>query len=1022
MHRRLLTPLFLGVVLTACRKEDPTPSKIALSVDADGDGYAATIDCDDSDPSVHPTAEETCDGIDNDCDAAVDEDVGTIFWADGDGDGFGDAAAEVVACALTVGLADNPDDCDDLRADVSPASPEVCDEADNDCDGDVDDGVQLTFHRDMDSDTYGDPADAVEACEAPAGYVVDATDCDDLDAERFPGNVEVCDDKDNDCNDHIDDDAIDVIEFWPDTDGDSYGDEVGDSAFACEAPDGWVLDHTDCDDSAAAVNPAAVEICDAIDNNCDGALDDVDADGDGFTDLACVAGSDCDDADPTIFPGATDAWYDGVDQDCGGNDDYDADVDGYVSDSHGGLPTGGVAGSGALPTGDCDDTSSGVNPGASDAWYDGVDTDCAGNDDYDADADSFVPDAWLGLTTTYVAGSGSLPGGDCDDSVASVNPGATDTWYDGLDQDCAGEDDYDADADGYVPDAYDGLSTTHVAGSGSLPAGDCDDTDSGIHPAATDSWYDGIDQDCDGADDYDADGDGYSSADFSGTDCDDADTAINPGEAEVCDDGIDQDCDGTSNACSYIGDVPVTNADAWFYGEAAVDRVGQGDPGVANGGDLNGDGIDDLVVAAIFDDTAGTNAGAVHVFFGPVSGLGAGVSSADARIEGDAEGDLFGRSIVAAGDVDNDGYEDVFISAQGDATHGANTGAAYLLTGPLTSGTFGVVDDGLAETRFLGSAAGDLIADLAPAGDVNGDGHDDLLISAQFLDAGGTTDGGGAYLIYGPSTSGTYDLGSPLSTDARFIGADDGDEAGSSLWGGGDLDGDGTPDILIAARYADTATEADNGAVYVVHGPVSGDFDLDSADAHFEGEGASDELGYGAGVTLAGDVNDDGYTDMLAGARFNDRGGNKAGAAYLVLGPITSGTSTDMSTADAIFVGEEATDQAGDSVSGPGDVDGDGVDDLLIGSGWNDAGATGGGAGYLVLGPVTAGAGAVDLSSADARFLPEGENDRLRINSGGDLDADGYADILIATQNNATNEASAGTQHGAVYLFYGMGM
>ena len=799
MTRRLITSTCLGALLVGCRAEAPTPSKLALSIDADGDGYAATVDCDDTDAAIHPAATETCDGVDNDCDAAIDEALLKLFWADRDADGYGNPSAEVWACDAGAGLADNAEDCDDRRADVSPGAIEVCDEVDNDCDDEVDEGTRLTFHEDRDSDGFGDPTSELEACEAPDGYVVDDTDCDDLDADRYPGNEEVCDGKDNDCNDNIDDNPSDLTVFWPDDDGDSFGDPTGDSAAACSAPEGWVVDSSDCDDGASAVNPAAPEVCDAIDNNCDGATDDVDADGDGFTDIACVDGTDCDDADSTI----------------------------------------------------------------------------------------------------------------------------------------------------------------------------------------------------------------------------------NPGEAEICNDGIDQDCDGTSNACSFAGDVPVTNADAYFYGEAEVDRLGQGDPGVTNGGDLNGDGIDDLFVAAIFDDSSGTNAGAVHVFFGPISGLGAGVSTAGAHLEGDNDSDLFGRSIVAAGDVDDDGYDDVFISAQGDATNGDNTGAAYLVTGPISGGTFGVVDDGLAQTRFYGAAAGDLIADLAPAGDVNGDGYDDLLIAAQFLDAGGTTDGGGAYLIYGPTTTLTYDLGSPRSSDARFIGSSDGDEAGSSLWGGGDLNGDGTPDIIIAARYADPATgtaASDNGAVYVVHGPVSGDVDLDAADARLDGEAAGDELGYGAGVTLGGDLNRDGYIDLVAGARFNDRGGNKSGAAYVVLGPISTGTATDMSSADAIFVGEAAADQTGDSVAGPGDIDGDGSDDLLIGSGWNDAGSSDGGAGYLVLGPVSAVTGTVDLSSADARFVPEGDNDRLRITAGGDLDADGYADILIATQNNATNEATAGSQHGAVYLFYGIGL
>ena len=990
-----------------------------------GDGWVANdADCDDGDARVHPGAFDIPgDDLDQDCTGLL------RCYIDEDGDGYGTDQFKLTAACDESGVTDVSGDCDDTDPAVHPTAPELIgDGIDQDCDQ-----RDLCFVDD-DGDGFGTGAvrpGSSDTCDQP-GEATMSGDCLDTDPTVHPEADELtADGVDNDC------DGFDAC--YDDVDGDGYGTATlvdGTPNVVSPCSDGGVAPFDgDCDPFNASISPGATEIvASGADENCDAReLCFIDGDGDGSgdqtestVDIACddpghtTVGGDCDDADDTRHPYAQEAAADGIDQDCDNADDYDADADGYVEDAYAGLVTRGVPGTGSLPAGECDDTNPTVNPGATDTWYDGIDQDCDGADDYDADVDGYVQDIHLGLPTTYVSGSGALPDGDCDDTVTSVNPGATDTWYDGIDQDCDGRDDYDADEDGYVPDAYTGLATTYVTGSGSLPDGDCDDTDSSINPAATDTWYDGIDQDCDGADDYDADGDGYASSDYTGDDCDDDDTAINPGEAEICDDGIDQNCDGTSDTCSFIGDIPVTDADAWFYGENAVDRVGQGDPGMANGGDLDGDGTDDLVVSAIFADDAGTNAGVVHVFFGPVSGAGVGVTTSDVEISGEAAGDLLGRSVVAAGDVDNDGFDDLFVSAQGEATNGTNTGAAYLVAGPLTAGSSGV--GSLATTKFVGAAAGDLIADLAPAGDVDGDGNDDLLISAQFLDAGGTTDGGGAYLIYGPTTTASYDLASPRSSDARFIGEVDGDEAGSSLWGGEDLDGDGTPDIIVASRYYDNGSDTDSGAVYVVHGPVSGDVDLSAADARFVGENSSDELGYGAGVSTAGDLNGDGYQDLVAGARFNDRGGTKSGAGYVILGPITSGTLDTMSNADAIFVGEAASDQTGDSVSGPGDVDGDGVDDLLIGSGWYDSTASNGGAGYFILGPVTAGTGVVDLSNADGRFLPEGDNDRLRITGGGDLDADGYADILIATQNNSTNSATAGSQHGAAYLFYGKGL
>jgi len=138
--------------------------------------------------------------------------------------------------------------------------------------------------------------------------------------------------------------------------------------------------------------------------------------------------------------------------------------------------------------------------------------------------------------------------GDCDDTEASVHPGATDAWYDGVDADCDGANDYDADGDGYVDAAWDGME------GGTAPyRGDCDDGDASTHPGADDGWYDGVDSDCDGANDYDADGDGYVDAAWDGMeggtaphggDCDDGDGNIHPDAPEILDDGVDQDCTG----------------------------------------------------------------------------------------------------------------------------------------------------------------------------------------------------------------------------------------------------------------------------------------------------------------------------------------------------------------------------------------------------------------------------------------------------------------------------------------------
>jgi uncharacterized protein (TIGR03382 family) len=329
-------------------------------------------------------------------------------------------------------------------------------------------------------------------------------DCNDADGAVFPGAPELCNGTDDDCDGNVDEgDATDAVTWFRDVDEDGAGDSTR-SVTACAAPTGHVAVAGDCDDSDSAASPLNSESCDGLDNDCDGAVDEpgatgsgtwyADADGDLYGDSAApvsacerpagavIDARDCDDANAGVHPGMPEAWYDGVDQDCDGND-ADADADGFAAISAGGD--------------DCDDASAETFPGAEDAPYDGVDQDCAQDDDFDADGDGHAVQA---------AG-----GDDCDDTDASVFPGAADEPYDGVSTDCTPADDADQDADGF--DA--------LAAGGT----DCDDSDSAVHPGAAEIWYDDVDQDCDGADDQDQDGDGFAVD----VDCDDSEPLDFPG-------------------------------------------------------------------------------------------------------------------------------------------------------------------------------------------------------------------------------------------------------------------------------------------------------------------------------------------------------------------------------------------------------------------------------------------------------------------------------------------------------------
>ncbi|MFH1463880.1 MAG: MopE-related protein [Pseudomonadota bacterium] len=365
MRRSLLsTLLFVGATASvACKHGDDTapPDDTAPQVvDDDGDGWPLEDDCDDAEPNIHPGSVEVCNGVDDDCDGLIDDEddsvTGQVTWyADADGDGFGADEGTTDACEKPSGYAAEAGDCDDGEADIHPEGVEVCNGVDDDCDGETDepDAVDaLTWYADTDGDSYGDPGVAKVACEQPSGQVADATDCDDADPDVHPAADELCDGYDNDCDDEIDEpDAVDAPSWYQDVDADSYGDPAT-AEPACEQPSGTIADGSDCDDADPAINPAATEVCDGDDNDCDGLTDDddpgvtgapswyYDGDADGYgygrvTLMACVPPSvfvatpgDCEDGDDTIHPRADDVLGDGVDTNCNDVDDegmaYDA--------------------------------------------------------------------------------------------------------------------------------------------------------------------------------------------------------------------------------------------------------------------------------------------------------------------------------------------------------------------------------------------------------------------------------------------------------------------------------------------------------------------------------------------------------------------------------------------------------------------------------------------------------------------------------------------------------------------------
>ena len=518
--------------------------------DLDGDGFYADEDCDDQNININPGTDEVCDGIDNNCNGSVDEGVTQVFYLDSDGDGFGDGNETMEACEIPSGYAPNGNDCDDSASEVFPSAEEICDEIDNDCNDEVDDGVGDIYYQDSDRDGYGDPNAQIQSCTEPPSSSTNNLDCNDQDEEISPDALEYCDEVDNNCDGTIDEEgAIDGELYYQDRDGDSFGDPVLVSTL-CEPIEGVVDNNSDCDDNDTAVHPDATEICDEIDNDCDsytdvedldlidGSMYFEDSDGDNFgnpdvSQLLCfdqvgwvLDDTDCDDTEAGINILAVEICDDGIDNDCNllADDDdplvdsssystyyQDSDSDGYGDPSISFLQCE----QGAYSTNDqdCDDGDSTLNPET--VWY------------YDGDSDGF------GDASNTVQGC-SAPVNyvdndqDCDDGNEHAYPNAA--WY------------IDQDGDGYgligAPPVYQCSAILGFAPNDQ----DCDDFAADVYPGHA-LVCDDVDHNCDGLVDYDSDGDGYSPMSCGGDDCDDNDASLSPATIWF----YDYDSDGYGN-------------------------------------------------------------------------------------------------------------------------------------------------------------------------------------------------------------------------------------------------------------------------------------------------------------------------------------------------------------------------------------------------------------------------------------------------------------------------------------------
>ena len=489
----------------------------------------------------------------------------------------------------------------------------------------------------------------------------------------------------------------------------------------------------------------------------------------------------------------------------------------------------------------------------------------------------------------------------------------------------------------------------------------------------------------------DGDGDGY----VAGDDCLDSDDAVHPGAREVCNDGLDNDCDGGPGPCAPEGGDLRYDAAARYLGSSGTCGELAGSS-LTGAGDLDADGFGDLLVGAPAHCGANLGEGAVYVVRGGASPADGALSAADAVWTGLAESDNAGAA-VAAGDFDGDGRPDLAIGAPGNDAEAADGGAVYLLLG--AAGLDGGSLAGAAAT-FTGPVAGGLAGGkVDAAGDVDGDGREDLLVSGYAANT--------VWLVLGAATPSSDSLGAAEA----YVGA--ADLAGWGLAGAGDIDGDGLADVLIGAQNNSDGGVASAGAAFLVLGSASprGTALSSAADAQFTGD--SDHDYAGVGVDGLGDFDGDGHDDMVVSAPY-DVVGASVGSVYVVLGTAEPVSGT-LASVGLRYTGA-ADDYTGGTVAGPGDIDGDGFAELLVGADHYGGPPDTGGAWVL-----RGGAGPTGGALADLAVLYTGapaDYAGASVAGAGDIDGDGRLDFLVGAIDN-----EAGGYHaGAAYLVRGVGL
>ncbi len=964
-------------------------------LDPDGDGVLLDEDCDDTDPGI----------------SAVRR-----WFADADGDGYGDPNAPEDTCTQPEGFVTDATDCDDSAADVYPGAPEVCGTVDQNCDGLH--AEATVWYLDADQDGYGGEETA-EACDLPEGYTLQTGDCDDGDALVSPEGVETCDTPyDDDC-DGLFDTADDAPTWYADGDADGYGDP-NQTSVTCTAPPGSVSTGTDCDDANSDMHPGADEACgEALDLNCDGFSGPVDNDGDSWS--AC---DDCDDGDPTSYPGAPE-YCDDLDNDCDlAYDEDGVDAPTWYEDADGDTYVGtpiqacdAPPGSEAAPT-DCDDADATISPSAleicgggdedCDALVDDDDDSVTGTTEYyvDGDADSYGAGEKIGRCVSEPGLV--LDGSDCDDTDPLIFPGADeycgggDTNCNGLKEDedplVKGTTDWYADADG---DGY-GVAPAVIAAC-AMPTGtsgnttDCDDSTATTNPAGVETCTTAADDDCDGDSNelnvdacalyyLDADQDGYGSTSsecrcvatgdydvFDATDCDDGNGAISPDGVETCSTSADDDCDGDANDPSADGCITLyLDDDRDGYGttvsECRCSVTGNYDSPLSTD-------CDDAQVAAY--------PGGPETWYDGIDGDCSRTSDYDQDLDG-YEGTSYGGADCddanaslspSAAEICNDGLDN---DCDG-------TGGACVWSGTLSvmSSADAVIYGGDGSYMYFGFSLS--------AGEIDGSVGDDLLVGAPGWNGGD----GSAYQFVGANTG-----VNSSSIYTSWLYSYNQDSFGHDV---AVLEGT-AQQIYVSEPYNDD-NYTDGGATWMFYSPNSGYSSSNSCQVTYGAGGSTQAAWSVAAVT---DQTGDGAAEVVIGAP--DYGWSNTQDGSVTLHSRTSCYS-DIIGVESGWYGRDYLSRLGWDVA-VGDLTGDGLQDVIA-SAVGDSSDAGG---VYILEMATAGYGyAPSSATAEWQGAVVGDGAGYALAVTGDVTGDGIEDLLIGAPGSDT----LGIDAGAAYLVAG---